>query len=149
MRTATRSSLSRVGGDPQIRRLLALARSIQERVDDALAVLADDTDPENQMLRAELQASKGDFSGALTGALSVDPEALPDHVKRFRWQLAGDMSIQLKDDAHLAAAVAGLRALDPQDVIASVLEIRRERKNAEDDGAFHLRLQVLAAACSA
>lgn len=137
--------MPRIGEEPQLRRLLALARAMQERYEDALATLAGDTDPENQILRAELQASAGDIPGALAGALSIDPNGLSEHLQRFRWQVIGEMSVRLDDDASLAAAAAGLRALDPHDVMASVLEIRGERKKVEDDEAFYDRLRALAA----
>lgn len=136
--------LPKVDDKPQLRRLLALAQSAQDRTDEALVTLAGDTDPENRLLSAELQASTGDVAGGLQGALAVDVTGLPERLVRLRWRLVGEMSLWLNDEVNLAAAVAGLRTLDAGDISASLFEIRGERKKVEDEEAVHDRLQELA-----
>ncbi|MFZ1431582.1 MAG: hypothetical protein WAS21_33085 [Geminicoccaceae bacterium] len=136
--------ISRVADEPQLRRLLALAQSAQDRDADAIVTLAGDTDPENQIFRSELQASNGDIASALPSVLSIDHTGLPERLRRLRLRLIGEMSLRLGDDANLAAAIAGLRALDPLDIAASVMEIRSDRKTTEDEDIVHERMRKLA-----
>lgn len=138
--------LPTVGDEPQLRRLLALAQSVLGRDAEALATLAGDADPENRILRAELRASSGDVSGALADVLAIDDTTLPEQLRRLRWRLVGETALRVGDDAKLAAAVAGLRAVNPGDIAASLLEIRGERKRIDGEDAVHERLRALAAA---
>lgn len=137
--------MPKVGDQPQLRRLLALARSVQDRDEEAVAALDGDTDPENQILRAELQASSGDAAGAMAGALATETDGLPERLQRLRWRIIGECALRLDDRASLDAAVAGLRAIDPQEIGASLLEIRGERKTVADEEAAQDRLRALAA----
>lgn len=137
--------LPKVGDQPQLRRLLALARSVQDRDDEAIVALDGDTDPENQILRAELQAAAGEVAGALKSALAIEADNLPERLQRLRWRIIGESALRLDDRASLGAAVAGLRALDPQDIGASLLEIRGERKSVADEEVAQERLRTLAA----
>jgi len=141
--------IPKVGDQPQLRRLLALARSVQDRDDEAIAALDRDTDPENQILRAELQASVGDVAGALAGALAIGFDGLPERLQRLRWRIIGESALRLDDRASLGAAIAGLRALDPRDIGASLLEIRGERKTVADEEITQERLRALAASVPA
>lgn len=120
-----------VGADPQLRRLLAISQSMQGRDDKALATLAGDTDPENQIFSAELQASTGDVAGALKRALAIETADLPERLQRLRWRQVGEMSLRLDDEPNFSAAITGLRTINPADVTASLLEIRWERKRLE------------------
>jgi cellulose synthase operon protein C len=111
--------LPSVGDEPQLRRLLALARVDQGREAEAIATLAGDADSENQILRAELQASTGDLTGALKHVVALDPTDLPVRLQLLRWRLLGELALRLGDDAQVSAAVAELRILDPHDLAAS------------------------------
>src|SRR5690606_26333007 len=124
--------------------LLALARSVQDRDEEAIEALDGDSDPENQILRAELQASSGDAAGGMAGALGINTVGLPDRLQRLRWRIIGQCALRLDDQTSLAAAVAGLRSLDREDIGASLLEIRGERKSLMDDEAAKERLRALA-----
>jgi tetratricopeptide (TPR) repeat protein len=141
--------MPRVGDEPQLRRLLALARTVQDRNTEAISTLAGDTDPENRILRAELQASTGDVAGSLAEMLAIDPSGLSERLQRLRLRLLGEMAVRLGDDAKLAVAIDGLRALNPHDITASLLEIRGGRKKVEDEEVVHDRLRALAASLPA
>lgn len=141
--------ISRVGDQPQLRRLLALARWVQDRHEEAVAALDRDPDPENQILRAELKASGGDAAGAMTSALTIETEGLSERLQGLRWRIIGECALRLDDRVNLDAAIGGLRAIDPEDIGASLLEIRGERKTVADEGAAQDRLRELAASASA
>lgn len=139
------AALPRVGDEPQLRRLCAFVQSAQNRAGDALALLADDTDPENQVLRAELRATQGQTAEALRDILTIDEEGLDDRLQAIRWQLVGEMALRLGNDDQLARAVAALRASDPEDITASLLEIRGSRKRIEDAQPAQEKMLALAA----
>jgi tetratricopeptide (TPR) repeat protein len=141
--------IPKVGDQPQLRRLLALARSVQDRDEEAIAALDGDTDAENQILRAELQASAGDAAGAMAGALAIETDGLPERLQWLRWRIIGECALRLDDRASLDAAVAGLRSFDPHDIGASLLEIQGERKTVADEEAAQERLRALAASVPA
>ncbi|MDB5416037.1 MAG: hypothetical protein JWR10_4372 [Rubritepida sp.] len=135
--------ISKVGKEPQLYRLLAVARLVQNRVDEAIATLDGDTDPENQILLAELH-SVNNLADGLREALAVDATDLSSRLQRLRWRLIGELALRLADRSGLDAAVSGLRALDPNDVSASLLEILVERRTAADDEVIQTRLRALA-----
>lgn len=138
-----------VGDEPQLRRLLALARTAQDRDEEAIAALERDADPENQILRAELKASSGDTTGAMVEVLAIKTDGLPERLQRLRWRIIGECALRQDDRASLDGAVAGLRAIDPQDIGARLLEIRAERKTAADEETAQARLRALAASVPA
>lgn len=133
-----------VGKEPQLVRLLALARWVQNRVPEAIAALEGETDPENQLLRLQLQAAAGEVGRALNGALAMAADCIPEKLQLMRWRFIGDLAVQLNDGEQLKAAATGLRALAPDDVIADLLEIRAQRKSAADEGEAHDSLRALA-----
>lgn len=137
--------IPRVGDQPQLRRLLALARSAQDRDEEAISALYPDTDPENQILRAELKASVGDVAGAMVDAQAINSDGLPERLQRLRWRVIGACALRQDDRVSLDAAIASLRSIDPQDISASLLEIRGERKSVADQEAAQGRLRALAA----
>ena len=53
------------GSDPGRARLVALVAQAEDRLDDALRALEEESDPDSQVLRAALQIQRGDFSAAL------------------------------------------------------------------------------------
>lgn len=134
-----------VGDQPQLRRLLALARSVQNRYEEATATLDGDTDPENLILRTELQASMGNAAGALAGALAIKADGLPERLQQLRWRIIGDCALRLNDQKRLHAAISGLRSLNPLDIGASLFEIRGEQKTMGDEEVTQERLRTLAA----
>ena len=77
-------------------------------------------------------------------ALAIEAIGLPERLQRLRWCLVGEFSLRLGDEENFSAAVTGLRAGNPTDIAASLLEIRRERKAAENEEVVHDRLRVLA-----
>lgn len=139
------AALPRVGDEPQLRRLCAFVQSAQNRTGDALALLADDTDPENQVLRAELRATQGQTAEALRDILAIDEESLDERLQAIRWRLVGEMALRMGNDDQLARAVAALRASDPEDITASLLEIRGSRKRIEDAQPAQEKMLALAA----
>ncbi|MGB3045818.1 MAG: hypothetical protein WBB98_21785 [Xanthobacteraceae bacterium] len=133
-----------VGKEPQLVRLLALARWVQDRVPEAIAALEGETDPENQLLRFQLQAVAGDAVGALRGALAMAADGIPEKLQLVRWRVIGEVAVQTNDGERLKVATAGLRSLAPDDVIADLLEIRAQRKSATDEGEAQDSLRALA-----
>ncbi|MDQ0304504.1 PIN domain-containing protein [Ancylobacter polymorphus] len=138
-----------VGDQPQLRRLLALARSAQDRDEEAITALEEDTDPENQILRAELKASAGNIASAMVDALAIITDGLPERLQRIRWRIIGECALRQDDRASLDAAVAGLRAIDPQNIDASLLKIRGERRTVTDEETAQERLRALASSVPA
>ena len=137
--------MPKVGDQPHLRRLLAIVRLADDRETEAIAVLENDTDPENGILLAELQANIGDHATALAKALSIDGSHLPDRLQRLRWQIVGESALQVGDQAALDDAIAGLRSIDPHDVRASLLEIKAGRKTLADEAVVQEQLRCLAA----
>jgi tetratricopeptide (TPR) repeat protein len=130
--------------EPQLRRVLALAQVAQGRRADGLATLAADDDPENRLLAAEL-TSVEDPAAALGKVLAIDPATLNPRVARLRWRLAGELALKTGDQQNLKQAVASLRAFDPKDVVAELLEVRWEQKAGLDESTVHDRLRAVAA----
>jgi tetratricopeptide (TPR) repeat protein len=133
-----------VGKEPQLVRLLALARWVQDRVPEAIAALEGEADPENQLLRLQLQAVAGDPERALNGALAMAADRIPEKLLLMRWRLIGELAVQLNNGEQLKAAAAALRSLAPDDVVADLLEIRAQRKSAANEGKAQDSLRVLA-----
>jgi len=137
-----------VGREPQLLRLLALAKWVQEKLPEAIAVLDGDTDPENQLLRLQLRAANGEAELALSEAAEIDAGAFPEKLQVLRWRLIGEFAVQLDDAERLRTAAAGLRAIDPDDIIANLFEIRAERNSGVPKGKIAERLRDLAASAS-
>ncbi|WP_128291227.1 PIN domain-containing protein [Afifella aestuarii] len=141
--------MPKVGDQPQLRRLLALIRSVRDRYEEAIAGLDGDTDPENQILRAELKISAGQAVSAMADARAIETDDLPERLQRLRWRIVGECALRINDQASLDAAVAGLRSLNPQDISASLLQIRSERETVADEDTAQERLRALAASVPA
>ncbi len=137
--------MAEVEDQPQLRRLLALFLSSQGREAEAAALLEADPDPENQIMRAELQASSGDAAGALVSANAVSAEALSPQLQAVRWLVIGECAQRTDDHVNFEAAIGGLRAIDPNDVSATLLEIRADRRNLRDEETTRDRLRQLVA----
>ncbi len=135
--------LTQVDSDPQLRRLLALTRSSLDRDDEAISDLEDDTDPENQILRADLQASIGEISDALSGAISIKADAITISLQQLRFQIIGETALRTNDRANVQMAIDGLRSLDAHDVSASLFEIRAERGKSLDLSKSKAQLRAL------
>jgi tetratricopeptide (TPR) repeat protein len=134
--------LARIPNDPALRRLMALAQASLGKRTDAIHTLdAAIDDPENQLLRAELVAA-GDLKSGLASLLAIDPARLSKHFSQVRWRLIGDMSLGLGDTENLNAAVAALRALDANDITATLLEIRGEQRAGLDGDGVRARLRA-------
>ncbi len=140
-----RRGLPRVGDQPQLRRLLALVQLSQDKDADACATLESDTDAENVILRAELQAQAGDLEGAIAAAAPFRDTELTPRLRRLKWYIIGHAAQRLGDFAGVAEAVAGLKAIDPADLTANVLEINAARRSPEDEAVAKARLSALAA----
>jgi len=131
-----------VGADPQLRRLLALSQVSLGRRKDALATLAADDDNENRLLSAELTAEQ-DPAGALETVLALDPAKLDPRIAEIRLGLMGELGLRTGNKAVLQEAVASLRESAPNDVAASLLELRSE-KSCLDENIVQDRLRSIA-----
>lgn len=131
-----------VRADPQLRRLLALSQVSLGRRKDALATLAADDDDENRLLSAELTAEH-DPAGALEAVLALDPAKLDPRIAEIRLGLMGELALRTGNKAVLQDAVANLRESDPNDVTASLLELRSE-KSCLSEEAVQDRLRSIA-----
>ncbi|WP_133245819.1 tetratricopeptide repeat protein [Candidatus Phycosocius bacilliformis] len=137
--------IAEVGNEPVLRRLLALTLSLQDRETEAAGLLKDDSDLENQVIAAELQASSGDIAGALVSAIKIQADELSPQLQGVRWLIVGECALRTSDFDSFKAAIEGLRAIDPHDVTATLLEIRAERRNLVEQDALQQRLRELAA----
>lgn len=130
---------------PQLRRLLALAQASLDRRVEAIKTLADDQDPENRLLAAELSAADNP-GAALALVLAIDPKALHLNLAVERWDLVGDLALRCGNTETLSSAIAALRELNPSHVLAELLEIRSEQMAGLDAEAVRARLRAIAAA---
>jgi cellulose synthase operon protein C len=115
-----------VRDDPQLRRLLALSQVSLERRKDALTTLAADDDDENRLLSAELTAEH-DPDAALEAVLSLDPAKLDPRLAEIRFGLMGELALRTGHSAVFKDAITNLRQSAPNDVTASILELRSEK----------------------
>jgi tetratricopeptide (TPR) repeat protein len=128
--------------EPSLRRLQALAQAALGRPEEALRTLATDADPENAILAAELTAEV-DPALALTRAVTIDSSGFTAHLAQLRWGLIGELSLRLGDAERLQEALNGLRAVDPNDLTADLLEIRRDEQRGQDKETAKERLSAL------
>lgn len=131
------------GSDPQLRRLLALSRFAQDRTQEAIATIADDTDQENSLLRAEFLSSTGNPKAALLAVLAVPDADMPDRLRKLRWHILGDLSLTLADWTQLDDVVRQLRVFDPFSLAAELLLVRKLRRQTHDRNAVKEALQSL------
>lgn len=131
------------GPDTQLRRLLALARFSLGRTADAIAVLAEDSDPENLLLRAELVANTGDAKSALEIIQSIDTKSLPDRVRRLQLNVLADLSLTLSDWRLLESVVQQYRERDPNSLAAELLLLRQLRRKTNDRNAVREMAKAL------
>lgn len=131
------------GEDPQLRRLLALARFNQDRTDEAIKTLAGDNDPENVILHAEFLATTGDHKTALALAQSVPDNDLSARLRRLRWNVLGELGLALSDWSLLDGIVQQIREFDPYALAADLLAIRKLRRQTHDRKAVREAVQQL------
>lgn len=131
--------------EPNLRRLLALARMELDKLEEGVAAIGNDPDPENQILHADMLSLAGDPAAGLNAALAIDPSALDARLQRLRWRTIGETALRVRDAGVLKQAVDGLRVIDPGDMGASVMELRGLRMEGGDIEAFEDRLRALAA----
>lgn len=146
--TLMQQGVPQVPNEPQLRRLLALSQAALDRRSDALTTLADDDDPENRLLAAEL-AAEDDPAAALAKVRAIEPTALDPRVARLRWELIGALALKTGETETLKSAIAALREQNPTDVTAALLEVWREQKDGLDEGRIQQRLRAIAAALPA
>lgn len=137
--------MPKAADEPNLRRLLALARYAQDRNAEAAVALEKDSDPENRILRAELQAAMGEPAAGLATALELDPGAIDERLQCLRWRVIGECGQRLGKPEHVDAAVAGLRALRPGDMGANLMEIRGVRARRVDADQAQGQLLALVA----
>jgi tetratricopeptide (TPR) repeat protein len=135
--------------EPNLRRLLALARMELDRFEEGAAAIANDPDPENQILYADLLSLAGDSAAGLAAALAIDPAPLEPRLQRLRWRTIGETALRVRDAGALKRAVAGLRESDPGDIGASLMELRGLRMDGGNIEAIEDRLRALAASAPA
>jgi len=128
-----------------LRRMLATLQAADGRRSEALATLAiTSDDPQTQLMSLELSAPDAPIA-AVSQAMAMDAGFLGTSLNYQRWQLVGELALKIGDMVSLEAAISGLRKLDATDVVASLLEIRGERKGQVDNTASQERLRVMAA----
>ena len=138
------SGLTKSPNDPNLRRLLALAKASQGRRDEALVTLSGMEDAENRLLAAELISDKSP-NQALEQALAVDPAKFDKRLATLRFGLIGELALELSEESKFREAVAGLRALPQGEVTAELLSARWDRRAGLDDTIIHRRLKQIAA----
>jgi len=136
--------LPSVPNEPQLRRLLALAQVVLGKRREAMALLQDDDDIENQLLGAELTAPD-DPGAALNRILAIDVAKLDPRLARLRWNLVGELALKTGEMEILQSTVVALRDQCSSDISADLLEVRIEQKAGLDEDAVHERLRAIAA----
>ncbi|MBS0220364.1 MAG: hypothetical protein JSR91_06440 [Proteobacteria bacterium] len=131
------------GDDAQLRRLLALARFNQGRIEEAIKTLANDTDVENVILRAEFLSTTRDHKAALVLAQSISDDALPARLRRLRWNVLGELGLALSDWPLLDGIIQQIRAFDPHALAADLLAVRKLRRQTRDHKAVQEAVQQL------
>ncbi len=143
-----RLGLMKVPDNAVLLRLLALAQAAQGHPQEALATLADETDPENRLLAAEIMALQSP-AAALDEVLSLNPLGFDQRLARLRLGLAGELALRVGNEDRLNEALAGLRAIDPHDYTATFIQARWDRKLGVDDAVIRERLLSMMAALPA
>jgi tetratricopeptide (TPR) repeat protein len=120
------------GADPQLRRLLAIARFNQSKIKEAIQTLDGDNDPENVLLRAEFLSATSDYKTSLNLAQSIADDLLPPQTKWLRWNLLGELALAMADWSLLDEVIQHFRQLYPDKLIAELLELRKLRRLTND-----------------
>lgn len=139
-----RQAMPTVAGDPQLRRLLALALAGQGRRREALETLAGDPDPENILFGAELSATD-DAAGALDRVLAIGDADLSANLASLRWHIVAETALTVVRPDALQLAVDGLRSMKPDDPVAELYELRGKRQAGLGDHELRHSLRALAA----
>ncbi len=143
-----RVGLMKVPDNAVLLRLLALAQAAQGHPQEALATLADETDPENRLLAAEIMALQSP-AAALDEVMSLNPLGFDQRLAQLRLGLAGELALRVGNEDRLNEALAGLRALDPHDYTVAFIQARWDRKLGVDDAVIRERLLSMKAALPA
>jgi cellulose synthase operon protein C len=143
-----RQGIPEAAQEPHLKRLLALSQAALGRRDDALATLALDQDAASQLLAIEL-AGLHDPAASLARVRAIGPDGLSPFASRLRLHLLGDLALKSRDWVGLEETLAAIRALDASDVVADLLEIRREQAAGVDQEAIQNQLRHVAAALRA
>lgn len=85
--------LARVPDEVSIRKLLALAQVLSGRRADALKTIGASSDPEGEMLAAELLAAENTKAG-IERVLALDDRLLDRRLRRLKWGLVGELSLR-------------------------------------------------------
>jgi predicted Zn-dependent protease len=141
--TLIRRGLPRAPDEPQLRRLLALAQASQGRREEALATLAGQTDPENCLIAAEMTAVEN-AAEALHKVLAITRDELDSRLAALRWRLIGELSLKLGNERTLVESIAGLRAIDPRDVTADLLQARWDLRTGANKDVVRDRVRSIA-----
>ena len=126
-------------GVPQLRLQLALALSNLGRRTEARAALAGDADAENRLFAAEL-AGTDDPGAALDDVLAIDGGSLDARLATLRWRVMAELALVAGRPEALHLAVAGMRATNMADPMASILEIRGARNAGLEEAEVHAML---------
>ena len=137
-------SLQKIQPDPGLILLLALAQATQGKRNEAIATLEISTDPENQLFKAEL-VSPDKPATALESLLEIDPTSLKPRSAQHRWELIGEMALEIGEMDTFKTAVAALREQFPTEIIsAELLELRGELKTGMGQETTHDWLKAMA-----
>ena len=140
--TLLKAGLPKLAGDPPLTRLLALTQAALGRRGDAATTLSSTTDPESHILQAEIMSSQDPLS-ALQAMMTMELSSLTPHHQWLRWQLIGDIAVRTNKLDLVQNAVIELRRYDPDDVYASILEIRGEKQGGLDEEKVRDRFRSL------
>ncbi len=126
---------------PQLRLLLSISCAAQGREVDALRIIEDDKSYENQIFKIELLATTGDLETALQSALNLRPGSAVPRLEKARWSLAGEIALKLSNTDVLQNSIEQLKALDPNDIAAKLLELKS--MDSESSTSFVDKLKQL------
>jgi hypothetical protein len=136
------------GGDPQLRRLLAIAQFNQQRTQDAIQTLANDNDPENVLLRAQLLSTIADHKTALSLVQSIAEADLAPRLKPFRLMLLGEIGLATLDWVLIDQVIGQLHDTAPDELASELLSVRKLRRQTQDRKAVQEALLRLIARVS-
>ena len=134
---------SAVDGASHLRRLRAIALIGTGRWQEAVDSLTGDTDPENQILRADVTGSRDPKVG-LALAEAVEAAGLPDHLAKLRFRTIAELALMSRNEAHLERAVLEMERTTLQDPETCVWRATLDHLRTGDGEALKAALRAAA-----
>ncbi|MEQ8824262.1 MAG: tetratricopeptide repeat protein [Filomicrobium sp.] len=125
-------ALPQLGDEAQIRRLLALSLNQQGLNSEALDVIRDDSDSENQLIEAELIARKNPERG-LVKAQEIKPEGLNEANQVIRLRIIAELALRLGELDQAKDAKEALAKLTPEDIYQKLIDLSIRELEATGD----------------